>query len=44
MNTPSFYFDDLKNGTLPQVAFIEELPGGDEHPGAELPGNNKGCS
>jgi phospholipase C len=35
----SQYFDDLKNGTLPQVAFIEELPGEDEHPGATLPGN-----
>ncbi|HET7184074.1 MAG TPA: alkaline phosphatase family protein [Terriglobales bacterium] len=35
----SQYFDDLKNGTLPQVAFIEELPGEDEHPGAVLPGN-----
>ena len=35
----SQYFDDLKNGTLPQVAFIEELPGFDEHPGAVLPGN-----
>jgi phospholipase C len=33
------YFADLKNGTLPQVAFIEELPGFDEHPGAVLPGN-----
>ena len=33
----SQYFDDLKNGTLPQVAFIEELPGMDEHPGATLP-------
>ncbi len=32
----SQYFDDLKNGTLPQVAFIEELPGSDEHPGATL--------
>jgi phospholipase C len=32
----SQYFDDLKNGTLPQVAFIEELPGMDEHPGATL--------
>ncbi len=35
----STYFDDLKNGTLPQVAFIEELPGEDEHPGATLAGN-----
>ncbi len=33
------YFTDIKNGTLPQVAFIEELPGFDEHPGAVLPGN-----
>ncbi len=33
------YFTDLQNGTLPQVAFIEELPGYDEHPGATLPGN-----
>lgn len=32
----STYFDDLKNGTLPQVAFIEELPGYDEHAGATL--------
>ena len=32
----SQYFDDLKNGTLPQVAFIEEMPGSDEHPGATL--------
>jgi phospholipase C len=34
----SQYFDDLKNGTLAQVSFIEELPGYDEHPGATLPG------
>jgi phospholipase C len=27
------YFDDLKNGTLPQVAFIASKPGFDEHPG-----------
>jgi len=32
----SQYFDDLKNGTLPSVAFIEELPGLDEHAGATL--------
>lgn len=30
------YFTDVKNGTLPQVAFIDELPGKDEHPGATL--------
>jgi phospholipase C len=35
----SQYFTDLQNGTLPDVAFIEELPGYDEHPGATLPGN-----
>jgi phospholipase C len=31
----SQYFDDLKNGTLPQVAFIERdsMDGLDEHPG-----------
>jgi len=33
------YFKDLDGGTLPQVAFIEELPGEDEHPGATLPGS-----
>jgi phospholipase C len=33
------YFNDLKNGTLPQVAFIEELPGFDEHPGGTSPSN-----
>lgn len=32
----SQYFDDLKNNSLPQVAFIEELPGLDEHAGATL--------
>jgi phospholipase C len=32
----SQFFDDLKNGTFPSVAFIEELPGLDEHPGAAL--------
>jgi phospholipase C len=30
---------DLKNGTLAQVSFIEELPGFDEHPGATLAGD-----
>ena len=30
------YFTDVDNGTLPQVAFIDELPGQDEHPGATL--------
>lgn len=30
------FFTDLKNGTLPQVSFIDELPGKDEHPGATL--------
>src|SRR6185312_5740651 len=30
------YFTDVKNGTLPQVSFIDELPGFDEHPGATL--------
>ena len=30
------YFTDVDNGTLPQVAFIDELPGMDEHPGATL--------
>jgi phospholipase C len=33
------YFTDLQNGTLAQVSFIEELPGYDEHPGAELLGD-----
>ena len=37
------YFDDLKNGTLPQVAFIEEFPGFDEHPGGTNPGNIHGA-
>jgi phospholipase C len=37
------YFDDLKNGTLPQVTFIEELPGFDEHPGGTNPGNIHGA-
>lgn len=32
----SQYFTDLQNGTLPQVGFIEELPGMDEHAGATL--------
>jgi phospholipase C len=30
------YFTDVQNGTLPQVSFIDELPGYDEHPGATL--------
>ncbi|MGH9523824.1 MAG: alkaline phosphatase family protein [Terriglobales bacterium] len=30
------YFTDVDNGTLPQVSFIDELPGSDEHPGATL--------
>jgi len=29
------YYTDLANNTLPQVAFIEEKPGFDEHPGAQ---------
>lgn len=33
------YFDDLKNGTLPQVAYIEEESGFDEHPGGTDSGN-----
>jgi len=32
----SQYFTDVQNGTLPQVSFIEELPGMDEHAGATL--------
>jgi len=34
----SQYFDDLKNGTLPQVAFIERdsIDGLDEHPGTGI--------
>lgn len=32
----SQYFTDVQNGTLPQVSFIDELPGSDEHPGATL--------
>jgi phospholipase C len=35
----SQYFDDLKNGTLPQVAYIEEQSGLDEHPGGTLVGD-----
>jgi phospholipase C len=35
----SQYFDDLKNGTLPQVAYIEEKAGLDEHPGGTLVGD-----
>ncbi len=31
------YFTDLQNGTLPQVAYIEERSGLDEHPGGTLP-------
>lgn len=30
------YFKDVQSGSLPQVAFIDELPGKDEHPGATL--------
>jgi len=37
-NTKQFE-TDLKNGTLAQVSFIEELPGFDEHPGATLAGD-----
>ncbi len=33
------YYRDLQNGTLPQVAFIEELSGLDEHPGGTLSGD-----
>lgn len=32
----SQYFADLKNGTLPQVAFIETGPGKDEHPKVDV--------
>ena len=35
----SQYFTDLQNGTLPQVAYIEENSGLDEHPGGTLSGN-----
>jgi phospholipase C len=35
----SQYFTDLKNGTLPQVAYIEEYSGFDEHPGGTDEGN-----
>jgi len=35
----SQYFTDLKNGTLPQVAYIEEFSGFDEHPGGTDEGN-----
>ena len=33
------FMTDAQNGTLPSVAFIEENPGVDEHPGATLSGN-----
>jgi phospholipase C len=33
------YYRDLQNGTLPQVVFIEELAGLDEHPGGTLSGD-----
>ena len=32
----SQYFTDVANGTLPQVSFIEQKSGIDEHPGAEI--------
>lgn len=32
----SQYFSDVANGTLPQVGFIEQKSGLDEHPGAEI--------
>jgi phospholipase C len=35
----SQYFTDLQNGTLPQVAYIEEMAGLDEHPGGTLVGD-----
>jgi phospholipase C len=35
----SQFFTDLKNGTLPQVAYIEEQSGLDEHPGGTDSGN-----
>ena len=35
----SQYFVDLRNGTLPQVAYIEEYSGFDEHPGGTDSGN-----
>jgi phospholipase C len=33
------YFTDIANNTLPQVVFIEELSGLDEHPGGTLQGD-----
>lgn len=35
----SQFLTDAQNGTLPDVAYIEEAPGKDEHPGATQSGN-----